>query len=582
MTKEYERPRRKSWANAGISTGLPRDYFGMADRQMTSMTHHVSFGRFRFEPPTARLWQDNSEVKLTRKAAAVLGLLIERAGQPVAKRELFASVWSNSVVSDDALVTCIQELRKALGDDAKQPRYIETRHRSGYLFVAVVSQSAQARTDELAAPAQNAATIAVLPFTDMSPGRDQDYFCEGLAEELIDALTHVDGLRVAARSTSFQFRGAGVDVREAGQRLGVGALLEGSVRKAGDRLRITVQLIDVASGYHKWSQRFERNVGDIFAIQDEIADTVATTLRGGALSQRERRAVRRPQTAAEPYEYFLRGRQHLHRMQQPDMDLSQQMFERAIALDADYAPAWAGLATVHALLYEWWGARDEDLQLADRASHKAMESAPDLADAHVARGFALSLHRRYDEAQAHFEAAARINPHLFDAYYYYGRTAFAHGQVERSADLFRKAASVRQEDFQSCTLQAQSLLMLGRNDEASAAHREAIERAERILALNPLDGRALAMGSLALYEEGETVRAMEWSRRSLQLYPDDMSALINAACLRARAGLKEEALEILERVFSRGWGKRDWVEQDPDYDCLRDDPRFKLLLAKLK
>jgi len=546
------------------------------------MSHHVSFGRFRFETLTARLWQDNREIKLTRKAAAVLGLLVDRVGQPVTKQELFASVWSNTIVSDDALVTCIQELRKALGDDAKQPRYIETRHRSGYLFVAKVSQGTQARPDELAVPAQDATAIAVLPFMDMSPDRDQDYFCEGLAEELIDALTHVDGLRVAARSSSFQFRGVGMDAREVGRRLGVGALLEGSVRKAGDRLRITVQLIDVAMGYHKWSQLFERNIGDVFAIQDEIAETVATTLRGGALSQRERHAVRRPQTAAEPYEYFLRGRQRLHRMQQPDMDQSQQMFERAIALDADYAPAWAGLATVHAVLFEWWGARDEDLQLADRASHKAMELAPDLADAHVARGFALSLRRRYDEAQTHFEAAAHINPHLFDAYYYYGRAAFAHGEVERSADLFRKASEVRQEDFQSAVLLAQSLRMLGRNNEARAANREGIVRAERILALNPLDGRALAMGSLALYDEGERERAMEWSRRSLELYPDDMSALVNAACLRVKAGSKEEALEILERVFSRGWGKRDWVDQDPDYDCLRDDPRFKLLLAKLK
>src|SRR5262249_35686290 len=161
-------------------------------------------------------------------------------------------------------------------------------------------------------------------------------------------------LHVAARSSSFQFRGPGVDVREVGQRLGVGSLLEGSLRKAGDRLRITVQLIDVASGYHKWSRRFERELGDVFALQDEIAEAVATTLRGGELSGRERRAIYRQQTGTEPYEYFLRGRQYMHRMQQPDMKVSREMFEEAIALDVKYAPAWAGLATVHALLYEWW------------------------------------------------------------------------------------------------------------------------------------------------------------------------------------------------------------------------------------
>jgi adenylate cyclase len=550
------------------------------------MTQQLSFGRYRFEPATARLWADQREIKLTRKAASVLGLLVERAGQPVTKQELFAAVWSNTVVSDDALTTCIQELRKALGDDAKQPRYIETRHRYGYCFVAELTcdtPAPAAGAPETAAVASDQPAIAVLPFMDMSPSRDQDYFCEGLAEELIDALTHVDGLRVACRSSSFQFRGAGVDLREVGRQLGVNSIVEGSVRRAGDQLRITVQLIDVATGYHKWSQRFERRLGDVFAIQDEIAAKVAMTLRGGAaLSQREQRGLRRPHTSAEPYEYYLRGRQSLHRMRQSDLEQSRRMFEGAIELDADYAPAWAGLATVHGLLYEWWGSNDEDMHRADRASQIAMELAPDLADAHFARGFALSLHRRYDEAQIHFELAARINPNLFDAYYYYGRAAFARGEIEHSVELFRKAAEVRQEDYQSPTFEAQSLRMLGREEEARVATRESVVRAERILALNPLDGRALAVGALALYNEGDIGRAFEWSQRAVDLYPDDLSALLNNACLKFRSGMHEEGLDILERFFGRGQGKRDWVEHDPDYDCVRDHPRFKAMFEKLK
>lgn len=546
------------------------------------MSQELSFGRYRFEPATARLWASKREVKLTRKAAAVLDLLIRRAGEPVTKQELFASVWRGTVVSDDALTTCIQELRKALGDDARRPRYIATRHRYGYQFVAPVARGAPARADAPSAPVPDAAAIAVLPFTDMSPGRDQDFFCEGLAEELINALAHVDGLRVAARSSSFQFRDAAIDVREVGRQLGVGAMLAGSVRKAGDRLRITVQLLEVASGFHRWSEVFERELGDVFAIQDEIAETVATTLRGNALSPQERRGMRRRPTGVEPYEFYLRGRQSLHRMQQSDLNRSRRMFERAIALDANYAPAWAGLAHVHAQLFEWWGARDEDLERADRASKLAMKLAPDLADSHVARGMTLALHRRYDEAGSHFELAARINPHLFDAYYYYGRTCFARGDVARSAELFRKAGEVRHEDFQSLVLLAQSLRMLGRHDEARVANREGLARAERTLALNPLDGRALAKVSMALFVEGQTERAMEVSRRSLELYPDDMSTLVNAACLRLRAGLKDEALDILERVFGRAWGQLDWVKVDPDYDSLRADPRFLRLLSGLK
>ena len=542
------------------------------------MSDAVTFGSHRFEPRSTRLWSGDSEIRLTPKSAAVLGVLVQHAGRPVTKQELFAAVWGNTVVSDDALVTCIQELRKALKDDARVPSYIETRHRSGYRFVAHVTHPAPVEKD---AADRKLTAIAVLPFTDMSPGRDQDYFCEGLAEELIDALTQVDGLRVAARSLSFQFRTAGVDLREVGRKLAVDAVMEGSVRKAGDRLRITVQLVDVVSGFQQWSQRFEREVGDVFAIQDEIAANVATILRGGDLSSREREALRRPATSAEPYEYFLRGRQSLHRMRRPDLEHSREMFGRAIDCDRTYAPAWAGLATVHALLYEWWGARTEDLERAERASEIAMQFAPQLADAHVARGLALSQHRRYDESAAHFESAIRINPNLFDAYYYYGRLAFARGAIEQSADLFCAAARVRAEDFQSQMLYAQSLFMLGRTDDAVEANRAGIVRAERVLALNPVDGRALSLGSGALQADGQTTRAIEWSQRALDLYPDDMSTLINAACLMTKLGRKEDALAYLERAFGRGWGKRDWIEHDSDYDLLRDDPRFQALLAKL-
>ena len=366
----------------------------------------------------------------------------------------------------------------------------------------------------------------------MSPGRDQDYLCEGLAEELINALTHIDGLRVAARTASFQFRGAGADVRAVGRQLGVGTLLEGSVRKADDRLRVTVQLIEVATGYHRWSQRFDRTLDDVFAIQDEIAESVATSLRGSVLSRREKQALLRPQTGAAAYEYYLRGRQHLPRMTQPDLETKPRDVrarDRAgCRLRSRVGRAWRWCTprctSGSAREKTTWPGRNAP-------ARRALELAPDLAEAHVARGFALSLSRRYDEAAREFEDAIRLNPNLFDAYYYFARTSFARGDIERSAELFRKAADVRQEDFQSPMLLAQSLRMLGRTEEAKEAGREGIRRAEHILALNPLDGRALSLGSVALFDDGQTARAIEWSQRSLELYPDDMSTLINAACL---------------------------------------------------
>jgi adenylate cyclase len=543
------------------------------------MGQAVAFGSHRFELSTGRLWSGEQEVRLTPKAAAVLRELVMRAGAPVSKEELFASVWQGTAVSDDALSTCVQELRKALRDDPRQPQFIETRHRRGYRFVPPVTDLAPAGPSQIGA---TISTIAVLPFADMSAAHDQDYLCDGLAEELINALTHVEGLRVAARTASFQFRGTGANVREIGRQLGVAALLEGSVRKSGDRLRVTVQLVEAATAYQLWSERFDRTLHDVFAIEDEIAETVATRLRGGVLSERERQALLRPPTVVEAYEHYLRARQHLPRMTRPDLEKSAKYFQAAIDVDPHYAPAFAGLATVHATLYEWFGARSDDLAGAQRASARALQLSPDLAEAHVARGCALALSRQYDEAAREFEAAIDLNGNLFDAYYYFGRTAFAAGWTERSADLFRRAGAVRQEDFQSPVLLAQAQRILGRREEAVDTNREGIRRAEHVLALNPRDGRALSLGSAALSADGQTARALEWSQRAIELYPEDPSSLINGACLQARVGDKERALELLERVFARGWGKRDWIEHDPDYDGLRDDPRFQRLLDNLK
>jgi TolB-like protein/tetratricopeptide (TPR) repeat protein len=546
------------------------------------MAENVSFGGHRFDVETGRLWTGAKEVRLTPKASAVLKELVTHAGTPVSKDDLFASVWGGTIVTDDALTSCIQEIRRALEDDAKQPRFIETRHRRGYRFVAPLSPCAADERAGTTSPANDLSAIAVLPFADMSPGRDQDYLCEGLAEELINALTHIDGLRVAARTASFQFRASGGDIREIGRQLGVGTLLEGSVRKAEKRLRVTVQLVEVKSGYHRWSQRFDRTLDDVFAILDEIAESVATSLRGRMLSGFEKQALTRPQTGAAAYEYYLRGRQHLPRMTRSDLDQSAEMFELAIALDTGYAPAFAGLAMVHATLHEWFGSSDENLRKAEEASERALALGPGLAEAHVSRGCALALSRRYQDAAREFEEAIGLNPNLFDAYYYYARGSFACGEIQRSADLFRRAADVRHEDFQSPMLLGQSLRMLGRREEGMEASREGVRRAEHALVLNPVDRRALSMGSMHLFEAGQTARAMEWSRRSLELDPEDMSTLISAACLHARLGQKDEALEFLERSFARGWGKRDWIEHDPDYEILRGDPRFERLLAKLK
>lgn len=286
--------------------------------------------------------------------------------------------------------------------------------------------------------------------------------------------------------------------------------------------------------------------------------------------------------AEQAYDHFLLGRQHLARMMRRGLEAGREHFTRAIELEADYGPAWAGLSIVHSCFAEWFEPGNASLLHAERTSRRSLELAPRLAEAHVARGLARSLSKQYEEATGEFEAAVGINPYLFDAYYFFARTVFACGDMARAAELFSAAAQLRQEDFQSPMLLGTALRVLGREDDAREAVRTGIRRAEQILVLNPHDGRALSLGAGALIDDEQTERALIWARKALELHPGDTSALVNIACVYARLDQRDEALDALEKVFARGCGKRDWVENDPDYFHLRSEPRFHRLLCGLR
>ena len=420
-------------------------------------------------------------------------------------------------------------------------------------------------------------SIAVLPFVNMSNDPEQEYFCDGISEEIINALTQLNNLRVISRTSAFAFKNKNADAREIGKILNVSTLLEGSVRKSGKHLRITTKLVRVTDGSHLWSNRYDREMEDIFSIQEDIAGNVATALQG-VLTDKEKDAIRRPETSVEAYEYYLKGRQLLHNL---ELKQSVIMFGKAVALDANYALAYTGLADAHSWLYEWEGSNNADCIAAERFSWTALSLAPDLSESHSSRGYVLSLSKKYDEAEKEFKEAIRLNPNSFSTYYLYGRACFANGQFSKSAEMFRKASEVNREDYQSLLMLSQSLRVL-ENDEADVVAREGVERARKQLKLKPDDSRILSLVSTSLFEIGERDEAYEWMNKAMRLYPDDAGVLINGACLFAKDNKKEEALNLLEMAVGKGFGKRDWIMNDPDYNSLRDEPRFKALLEKIQ
>ena len=444
----------------------------------------------------------------------------------------------------------------------------------------------RARTRRRAAPApEPAASIAVLPFADLSPAKDQDYFCDGIAEELLGALSAVEGLRVAARGSSFQFKGQAVDSREIGKTLGVATLLEGSVRKAGNRVRVSARLVNAGDGYQLWSEAFDRGLEDIFAIQEEIAQAVVRALEVRLSAPKEARLTRIGTRNAQAYEMYLRGRKFLMMHGETSLRLARQMFRGATELDAGFAQAHAGLADADFFLLQW--NLDPDRAPERRAEalaeiEEALRLQPGLAEAHVSRGNVLSLHGRAEEAERDFRRALELNPGLADACYFYARHLQEAGRRREAAEMFEEAARKNPEDYNAVCLLTSVYDGLGDGERARSSARRCIDATERRLRQDPEDVRALYLGAGAHLRLGDRQLGLERLGRALEFYPDDFTTLYNAACAYAIAGERELALDTLERTVASGRGSRKWIENDADLDSLRDDPRFREIMRRVK
>lgn len=453
---------------------------------------------------------------------------------------------------------------------AATPRNFEERGAPPALPTAVV-----------AGPMSGIASVAILPFDDLSQARDQDWFCDGLAEEIIDSLCCVRGLRIASRTASFRFRGGGTDPREIGRLLAVDAILEGSVRKAGDRLRISAKLVDTDSGYQRWGNAYERQLEDVFAIQADIARQVAEALQLNLAEPALARKQRHAPANMEAYEFYLRGRQAFHQLSETTGRHAADMFRRAIEIEPDYAPALAGLADALVLLMQWrFVAPAAVLPEASAAAGKALDLAPDLAEVQVAQANVRSLAGDDEGAVRAFEHAIALNPTLYEAWYFYGRHCFARGESARAAEYLQQAWRLRPEDSTVLALAVSAIEASGDAEAGTAMARRALEGLRKQMLMEPENARARYMASGILLRLGDRAGGLVLAEEALALRPNDFSTLYNVACTYCLAGEYDRALDLLERAVERG-GFVDWMLHDSDIAALRDTPRFQSMMARL-
>ena len=417
-------------------------------------------------------------------------------------------------------------------------------------------------------------SIAVIPFPDMSAEKDQEHFCDGLTEELLNVLTCIPGLRVASRTSSFSLKGKRVDLRETAARLGVRHLLEGSVRKDGNRIRVTAQLIDAQTDTHLWSETYDRELDDIFAIQDDIAACILKKLK---LQLGPTRSASDDTDNPKAYEYFLRGRGYAVSKGSRDVQLAAEMFLKAVELDTDFTRAWVMLSemcAIQAVFYENSECWQDWSRMAGSAIARLL---PDSAASSLAKGYAHTACRKFALAEQEFGRTIALDETNGSAYHYLARAQMQQGKRPDAAANFTLAAEIDAEDYESPLLAANLQGGLGNEEQARKMARIGVERADKILQDYPDNQRAYYLGSVGHELLGDLETARDWTEKALRLNPTDKATQYNAACFYARNGEIERALDLLENSISA----RGWVENDPDLGNLRDHPRYRALVESL-
>ncbi|HET6535334.1 MAG TPA: TIR domain-containing protein [Sphingomicrobium sp.] len=457
------------------------------------------------------------------------------------------------------------------------------------LLDAIATTAAPAKTEQKESAAQKHAaasqfSICVLPFVNMSGDPEQEYFSDGITEDIITDLSKVSALLVIARNTAFTFKGKVMDVKEVARALDVTHVMEGSVRKAGDRVRITAQLIDAATGGHVWADRYDRDLTDIFAIQDEISKAIVAALRVKLLPNEKKAIETRGTSSVEAYNLYLMARQQWTEGSLGDVRRQEtivRICEQALSFDKEYAQAWALMALAQSQLRFWHG-MDVD---PEPAAERALSINPNLAEAHCVKAHLLEEQGHKAQATTEIETAVRLDPESWEVNREAARLIFRQGQVGDAIPYFEKAAALLESDWHNASMLMSCYRGVGDEERMRGAARRTVERTEKAISKDPSNSTVLAAGATALAVVGEHQRAKDWIDRALLLDPDNNIMRYNLACaLTTDLNDRDRAMKVLEPYFKTTLGVAHirHAEIDPDLDPLRDDPRFKDMLAAAK
>ena len=454
-------------------------------------------------------------------------------------------------------------------------------------LIAAISKMAGERAPEKSseAPAETPPiSICVLPFLNLSDDAEQEYFSDGITEDIITDLSKISALEGVARNTTFTFKGKVIDVKEVARTLDVSHVLEGSVRKAGSRIRISAQLIAGDTGRHLWAERYDRDLTDIFAIQDEISHAIVDALELKLRPQEKKAIEARGTSNAEAYRFYLMARQQWIGGTFGDVKRDEaiaRICQQAVQLDPNYAEAWGLMAIAQAELRFWHGKEANALPAAEHA----LSIRPDLPEALCVKARYVEEQGDQEEANALIDAALRGNPESWEVNREVARMLFRHGNFVEAITHFEKAGSLMESDWHNPSMLITCYHSTGDEAALKKAAKTALERAERAVAQDPTNGPALAVGASALCMFGDEERARDWIGRALLLDPDNLSMRYNLACsLACELGDPEAAVDTLQLFFEKVNSPMHirHLEVDPDMNPIRDDARFKDMLATAK